>query len=340
MFSVTVITPIYNRKKYVAKMIKMLKAQTLSNIEFIVVDDGSSDGSFEFLQKATQGDKRFILLQNNSNQGPSAARNKALQQARGKYIGFFDCDDKIPSDYFASLYEQAENSGADIVYTVYNDVRQPEKTISGLSEKIASLRNGALWDKLYKTSLITQNNLIFAAGLYCADNLFAVQAIYYAKNMQLTNQPIYQYALHSDSIGKDKGKTAKRKADILSVCAKILDFAHAKNWSRQEEVCLQQFLAKSFNEYQKDQAFRAKLENLLNLISIKEQTMYGTVEKHSKTIKLFCLIPIYGWKQRGGRKVWKILGLPIFKIRKMSNGITTKYYILGLPVMKVSRKTL
>lgn len=340
MFSVTVITPIYNRKKYVAKMIKMLKAQTLSNIEFIVVDDGSSDGSFEFLQKATQGDKRFILLQNNSNQGPSAARNKALQQARGKYIGFFDCDDKIQSDYFASLYEQAENSGADIVYTVYNDVRQPEKTISGLSEKIASLRNGALWDKLYKTSLITKNNLTFAAGLYCADNIFAVQAIYYAKNVQLTNKPIYQYALHSDSIGKDKGKTAKRKADILSVCTQILDFAHAKNWSRQEEVCLQQFLAKSFNEYQKDQAFRAKLENLLNLISIKEQTMYGTVEKHSKIIKLFCLIPIYGWKQRGGRKVWKILGLPIFKIRKMSNGITTKYYILGLPVMKVSRKTL
>ena len=340
MVSVTVITPIYNRKKYAAGMVKMLQAQTLANIEFIVVDDGSNDGTFEFLQKATQDDKRFILLRNDGNLGPSAARNKALRQARGKYVGFFDCDDKIPADYFACLYEQAENSGVDIVYTVYNDVRQPEKTISGLSEKIASLRNGALWDKLYKTSLITQNKLTFAEGLYCADNIFAVQAFYYADSVRLVNQPVYQYALHSDSIGKDKAKTAKRKVDILTVCAQILDFAHAKNWSRQEEICLQRFLAKSFNEYQKDQAFRAQLESLLNLISTKEQTMYGAVEKHSKTIKLFCLIPIYGWKQRGGRKVWKILGLPVFKIRKMSNGITTKYYILGLPVMKVSRKTL
>lgn len=63
-------------------------------------------------------------------------------------------------------------------------------------------------------------------------------------------------------------------------------------------------------------------------------------EKHSRTIKLFFFLPIYGWKQRGGRKVWKILGIPVFKIRKMANGITTKYYLFGIPVMKVSRKLI
>ena len=54
--------------------------------------------------------------------------------------------------------------------------------------------------------------------------------------------------------------------------------------------------------------------------------------------KLFGFIPLYGYKHIGGREVWKVLGLPIFKIRKMANGITTKYYIFNIPVMKISRK--
>ena len=62
------------------------------------------------------------------------------------------------------------------------------------------------------------------------------------------------------------------------------------------------------------------------------------VVKHSKTIKLFCLIPLFGWATRGGKKTWKILGLPIFTRRKYENKITTKYYILGIPVVKVSKK--
>ena len=55
-------------------------------------------------------------------------------------------------------------------------------------------------------------------------------------------------------------------------------------------------------------------------------------------ISLFGFLPLYGHKKVCGREQWKFLGLPIFKIRKMSNGITTKYYILGLPMMKVSKK--
>ena len=64
------------------------------------------------------------------------------------------------------------------------------------------------------------------------------------------------------------------------------------------------------------------------------------VIKHSYTIKLFCILPIYGWVQRGGKKTWKILGLPVFTIRRFENNITTKYYSFGLPLMKVSKKVI
>ena len=62
------------------------------------------------------------------------------------------------------------------------------------------------------------------------------------------------------------------------------------------------------------------------------------VIKHSRTFKLFCILPIFGWVQRGGKKTWKILGLPVFTIRRFENNITTKYYTFGVPLMKVSTK--
>lgn len=61
-------------------------------------------------------------------------------------------------------------------------------------------------------------------------------------------------------------------------------------------------------------------------------------ERHSRTIKLFGFFPLYGWIWQGGRKTWKLFGLSIFTVRRFANGVTTKYYILGVPVMKVSRK--
>ncbi|MEE6206682.1 MAG: hypothetical protein VZR95_01340 [Alphaproteobacteria bacterium] len=66
----------------------------------------------------------------------------------------------------------------------------------------------------------------------------------------------------------------------------------------------------------------------------------NTVIKHSKTIKLFGILPIYGWSTRGGRKTWTVLGLPVFKRRRFENKITTKYYIFGIIALKISRKSI
>ena len=62
------------------------------------------------------------------------------------------------------------------------------------------------------------------------------------------------------------------------------------------------------------------------------------VEQHLRAIKLFFFLPLYKWEQYGGKETWSILWLPIFKRRRFANGITTKYYILGIQVLKISRK--
>ncbi len=61
---------------------------------------------------------------------------------------------------------------------------------------------------------------------------------------------------------------------------------------------------------------------------------------HSRTVKLFALLPIYGWKEKKDKKTWRILGVPVLKCCKKANGNTTKYYFLGIPIMKVSKKLM
>lgn len=334
---VSVITPIYNRRQFIDSMYACLASQTLPDIEFLIIDDCSTDGTFEKLSELLKKDHRFVLLRAEQNSGPSACRNLALQQATGEYIGFFDSDDIIPADYFANLYQIGCDNNADIIYTNYNDVKHIIPNIQSECDKFKSLRNGALWDKLYRAKHLQQHQLSFSEGLYCADNIFVIKAFYFASNIILCDYPRYQYALHTDSIGKDKHKMQKRKQDIITVCRIILNFADRQNIAGETLRSIKKFLARSFNEYKHDKQFRQNLAQVLG-INIEEDTMTNYVEKHSRAIKLFFFLPIYGWKQRGGRKTWKILGLPVFTRRQMSNGITTKYYILGIPVMKVSNK--
>ena len=190
MIKVSVISPIYNREQWVENLLDNLQPQTLKEIEFIIVDDGSSDRTYEYLLAKTKGDNRFQIIKSPENKGPYHARNIGLAQAKGEYIGFFDCDDKIPVDYFESLYEQAKTENADIVYGLYNNIPHRLQKIQNQSDKFKVLKNGAIWDKLYKKEYLDTKHISFTEGLYTADNLFVLQAFLQTNNIVLTPRRI------------------------------------------------------------------------------------------------------------------------------------------------------
>ena len=99
---------------------------------------------------------------------------------------------------------------ADIVFTSYNNIKHHLQTAPTRLHRLQTLRNGAIWDKIYKKELIENNNITFAEGLYTADNLWCIQTFTHAQSLNLTNTPVYQYALQADSIGKDKNKQLKK----------------------------------------------------------------------------------------------------------------------------------
>ncbi len=90
---VSVVMPVYNGEKYLAEAIESILAQTFSDFELIIVDDGSTDGSGEIIRSYEKRDKRIWLIQQESNLGVSVARNTGIAAAAGEYIAFTDCDD-------------------------------------------------------------------------------------------------------------------------------------------------------------------------------------------------------------------------------------------------------
>lgn len=111
---VSVLVPIYNVEKYLSQCLDSLCAQTLKNIEFICINDGSTDNSGNILEKYAKNDSRFkIITKPNSGYGDSM--NVGLEAATGEYIGIVESDDFAEPNMFEKLYKAAKNNNLDIV---------------------------------------------------------------------------------------------------------------------------------------------------------------------------------------------------------------------------------
>lgn len=116
--SVSVIVPVYNTIRYIHKCLDSLRLQTLDSIEFILVDDGSDDGSGEVCDKYAACDSRFKVI-HQQNAGSAMARQAGIELSTGQYIIICDSDDWVDADMYESLYEKAMASSADIVLCGY-----------------------------------------------------------------------------------------------------------------------------------------------------------------------------------------------------------------------------
>lgn len=227
---ITVIVPVHNAGEFLEDCLNSILNQTLKGSQVICVDDGSTDNSHEILEKY---EGKITLLQTN-NDGASVARNRAFELAEGTYTIFLDADDTIPEDYLESLYQEAKSSKAEIVITGFNYIHGsssikfknplPVGIYKDFSDKLKSLYNGALWNKLFKTSLIKKNNLTFEEGRMWEDNLFVIQALYYSKMLSVIYEPCYNYKVNSESVTNSKDLKQKRIEDAKYIYEKAMDF--------------------------------------------------------------------------------------------------------------------
>lgn len=212
--TVSVIIPVYNGEKFLKQCMESILNQSLKEIEVICVNDGSTDRSLEILEQYESNDKRVkVLSQENISAG--AARNRGLLIAKGKYLSFLDADDFFEVDMLKEAYGKAEDTGADIV--VYRSDRFDEKrrqfTATNWTIKREYLPDkdvfshkdmyniygcfmGWTWDKLFKSEMIRQNDIVFQDQKSINDLAFVFCALSKAERIAVLDN-VYAHKRHN-----------------------------------------------------------------------------------------------------------------------------------------------
>jgi len=223
---VSVIVPVYNVEAYLPRCIDSLLEQTLSDIEIILVNDGSTDNCLEIIEQYMKIDERIRLV-NKQNSGQSDARNVGLAQAKGEYIGFVDSDDWIETNMLELLYNAAKKQGCEVAVCNYSGVdingtigvpklEMPLEDVLDLSEQRAHYLSNyitgkyvfnenaishSICNKIFSRAFIEKHNLRFEASREVSeeDTFFMYYALLYIRRMAIVNQSLYYYCKRSGS---------------------------------------------------------------------------------------------------------------------------------------------
>lgn len=235
MPKVSIIVPVYNVAEYLEDCLQSLAGQSFSDAEYILIDDGSTDGSGEICDRWARGDSRFVVA-HKENGGVSSARNLGLEMARGEYIGFADGDDWLEQNALEVLTSMLDkNSQADVAcagfFEYMSDPEKPSQIrpdnrdiVLGLVSREMAIRNllvrqgywATLWNKMFRSSAVLRDGkrILFDTSLHHGeDENWVLKVMSRASLCVFSAQPVYHYRSRPTSISHDPRLTPR----VLSI---------------------------------------------------------------------------------------------------------------------------
>ena len=200
--------PIYNTAAYLSRCIESLVNQTYSDLQIILIDDGSTDESGAIADEWQTKDPR-IEVYHQPNQGQSAARNVGLQHARGEYIAFVDSDDYIDSNYFSTMLQAADDT-TDCVQTGYRRVKQNGEMIKTYRPKHFYQYTSPCM-RLYRRGFIECHQLLFPEGMIYEDVVFSIDLWLAHPVYKMMPYCGYNYTLNTTSTTSSKRPEAEKE---------------------------------------------------------------------------------------------------------------------------------
>ncbi|MBQ9513637.1 MAG: glycosyltransferase family 2 protein [Clostridia bacterium] len=303
----SVIMPIYNGEKYLSEAIESILNQSYSNIELILVNDGSTDNTLTICQQYAKQDKRIFVL-NQKNMGGQIAKNNGIDIAKGDYICFIDSDDYISPSMFRSMIDALEYYNADfsfcqftrktelitkeykniVDYFFIKDKEQIFKIIIGKGEKLSA--GGYVWNKIYKKSILKDYR--FDSDINIGeDGLFNLKLAKRLNSICGSDANYYYYRLNPVGLTAGNFRKFERiKREYLKYCEyydketdenikHYISFMIACSSLRGAEACVRENL---FNQNLRD--IRYILKKYVNKEILKGKPVY-------KKYKLFMLMP-------------------------------------------------
>ena len=239
---ISVIVPVYNTEKYLEQCINSIINQTFSNLEIILIDDGSTDMSPHICDRFAKDDGR-IHVYHTENSGVSKSRNLGIRVATGNYICFVDSDDYIDAIYCETLLNDLRANKAQCSVIGHRRYYQSEDRFVTVSpnqdilmmsgkEALNYAQNSAdLWvgysvNKLFIRSIIVNNNLSFNSDLiFCEDSIFCYQYLELCPRVVRNTKPLYTYRINSESVTSTIFRSKKKLEQYPNVGNEMYIFA-------------------------------------------------------------------------------------------------------------------
>lgn len=224
MLKFSIVIPIYNMQEYLNQSLDSVINQTYKNLEIICVNDGSKDNSLAIIKQYAEKDKRIKVI-DKMNGGVSSARNAGIASATGDYIMFLDPDDAYDLTLCEKVAQKIDAEHADIVMWAHlklkdnvvceNNIKQLKRLTVPKYKKILKHQIGAqiyVWDKAFKKELLKDNQITFAKGIKCAEDMIFCSLCYFLKpTYSYIDEPLYFY-----TVGRAGAVTTQNPECILN----------------------------------------------------------------------------------------------------------------------------
>lgn len=257
---VSVIIPVYNSEKLLKHCLDSIINQSLTSIEIICVDDGSTDNSLKVLEELKKKDNRIIVL-SQENSGAGVARNKGLEIAKGEFISFVDSDDWMEPDALEKLYNHCISNDSDMalfnsiehkpnnkfrkrIYLKKDDSIDYNNFTFDYNYKKDFVMNGmfVIWSKFYKASFLNDNNIRFYSHEIFNDVQFHIQTMLFAKKISYLPEILYHYRKLGQTSLQTSRAITKRGFILFDVFDEIEEWLKDNRFFNEFEINFYRFV--------------------------------------------------------------------------------------------------
>ncbi|MDO4199470.1 MAG: glycosyltransferase [Clostridia bacterium] len=267
---VSVIVPVYNTEKYLDECLRSIENQTLREIEIILVNDGSKDGSRKILEEHAKNDERIKVI-NQENAGVAAARNHGLREAHGDYVAFVDSDDVIAPWAYEKLYASAKKYRVNVVaseLTKFEDGTEPDINSMKYDDSKVSFHKRRKYQnpfydmidntafmvtKIYRRSFLAENNIWFKEGVtHYEDGLFNFLVFARLREVVQDKNPFYCYRIDRPGSAVTEFNAKKVLKASTTVSKELVENFDLFNFNRGSEWLVSKILDLNYQHITKD----------------------------------------------------------------------------------------
>lgn len=250
---ISIILPVYKAEATIARCLSSLVAQTYKNLEIVIVYLDSGDNTLSIINGFA--DERVKIVHQTIKTGPGGGRNLGIDAATGEYIGFIEADDYIANDLYEQLYlaildNECDVSFCEIIEIQANNYRLPLTTIeketiyTTTKERFSIMTNGAVFNKLFRSSIIKENCIRFTEGYRFEDNPWLLKVLYVSNRVCSVRGVTYYYCSEGKVWSDDY--ISLLKDSIPHIAQEMLEYADAMEFTSDEKNIVCEIIINSF----------------------------------------------------------------------------------------------